>query len=549
MTHRLADMLNFPDFRFVTYGASAIQFGFFFETGSEVEWGASRSFVRDPAAMKLLMSGIRSVTVAGAVLFVVSWMLTPYLHTIVGNCLGAVRNWLVEGFRSPRALLPFARSPKPRYNVRVLIPAVAITTSLLLIRATRPAVPYDHLSEALPLSLSEAFHKSSATACHKRNPPFPFPDLISEEYWEEPHGNFPGWAPDLRHRHRENLSRPEWLPEHPPPGFSRWKAQPREKHDHEKGEKGHCPNFHHTYNPVTDPLKISNLDLEILHPLRQVFEANSVEINHIVLLSLESGRKEVFPMQPGTHLYDSIVETHAEDERDEIVDKLSRLTPVAQMVTGEYALTSQGTRNNFSDAVWQDHAADGMGGINVKGAITGSTFTLKSLLGSHCGVNPLPVDMIEEVNLDIYQPCLPHILELFNRGKNTSEADDAEPVAFQERPWKSVYMQSITDSFDRQSLLNRRLGFQQTIVKETISRSSAKYYPPKTKEINYFGYVLFFFSKFSFFFWLTIQICRVRNRAVSPGRDFRSGREQDSAVSVASHQHDASSVEGAGRLH
>ncbi|KAL1964582.1 hypothetical protein VTN77DRAFT_6756 [Rasamsonia byssochlamydoides] len=474
----------------VTYGASAIEFGFFFETGSEVEWGATGSFVRDPAAMKLLMSGIRSVTVAGAVLFVISWMLTPYLHTITGNCLCAVRNWVCEGIRSSRTLLPLARSPAPRRNIRVLIPAILIATSLLLIRATRPAVPYDHLSGTLPFSLSEAFHKSSSTACLKRHPPpFPFPELISEEYWEEPHGNFPGWAPDPQSRHKMNVKRPDWLPEHPPPGFQRWTVKSEEGNRDKKGEEDQCHFPHQTYNPVTDPLKISNLDLDILHPLRQVFEANSVEINHVVLLSLESARKEVFPMQPGTYLYDTILESHTEDERDKIVDKLSVLTPVAQMVTGEYALTSKGTRNNFSDAVWQDHAAEGMGGINVKGAVTGSTLTFKSMLGSHCGVNPLPVDLIEEVKLDFYQPCLPHILELFNQEKkNTSRADDAEPVPFQERPWKSVFMQSVTETYDRQRELNRKLGFQQTIVKETIDRSSAKYYPPKTKEINYFGY-------------------------------------------------------------
>jgi hypothetical protein len=471
------------EFRFVTYGASAIQFGFFYETGSEVEWGASGSFLRDPAAMKLLMSGIRSVTVVGAVLFVVSWMLTPYLHAVTGNCLCAVRNFIAEGFRSPKTLLPFARGPTSRWNVRILIPATIIVISLLLIRASRPVVPYDHLSATIPFSLSEAFRKSP-TACHQRHPRFPFPELISKEHWEQPHGNFPGWTPDPQSRHSGHILRPDWLPEYPPLGFQRWTKA--ERNDDKAEEKDECHISHQTYNPVTDPLKISNLDLDILHPLREVFEANSVEIKHVVLLSLESARKDVFPMQPGTPLYDEIVKTHEDKERDKIVDQLSRLTPVAQMVTGEYALTSSGTRNNFSDAVWQDRADPGMGGINVKGAITGSSLTFKSLLGSHCGVNPLPVDLIEEVNQDIYQPCLPHIFDFFNRGKNTSLSNDTD-VAFQERPWKSIFMQSITETYDRQARLNRKMGFQETVVKETLTGYSAKY-PPKTEEINYFGY-------------------------------------------------------------
>lgn len=95
-----------------------------------------------------------------------------------------------------------------------------------------------------------------------------------------------------------------------------------------------------------------------------------------------------------------------------------------------------------------------MGGLNVHGALTGSSLTFKSILGSHCGVHPLPVDLLEETGLEIYQPCLPQLFELFNTRKNPyapseiSERDDSASEALK-NPWKSVFMQSITDDYDR----------------------------------------------------------------------------------------------------
>lgn len=468
----------------VTFGASAIQFGFFFQTGSEVEWSASNSFLRDPAAMKLLMSGIWSVFSAGAVILVVSWLLSPHLHTLVGAGFEAIRNGLCKSIKAQESLLPLPVLYRSSWNLRWWMPAIAITISLLVLEASRPSVPYDHLSEALPLTLLHAFH-GKAESCPAAPIPFPFPDLISEEKWESPQGDYPGWNPGKVLKPDETPERPAWLPERLPPGFQRWKT----RHDAADGCSGRLGAYP-SYSPALDPLKISNLDLDILEPLRQAFQETSIEINHIVMVTLESARKEVFPMQASTPLYDIIVESHDDErQRNRTIDKLSRLTPVAQMVTGEYALNSKGERNNFSDVNWQDHSAPGMGGINVKGAVTGSTLTLKSLLGSHCGVSPLPVDLLEEVKYDIYQPCLPHILELFNRAKSDSSGDEAKsPEDFQERPWNSVFLQSITDTYDRQRRLNYNIGFNQSVVKETLDSPFSRYYPPKTDEINYFGY-------------------------------------------------------------
>ena len=168
-----------------------------------------------------------------------------------------------------------------------------------------------------------------------------------------------------------------------------------------------------------------------------------------------------------------------------MIDKLSRMTPTAQMLTREYATNSTGGKMAFdNDTVeWVDQIPPDMGGINVKGALTASSLTLKSLLSLHCGAMPLPVDMLEESQLEIYQPCLPHILGLFN----SKNADDGLRLV-KERPWKSVFVQSSTDDYDRQSSLIKQVGFDEKIVKETIEDPLAAHFPPKTEEINYFGY-------------------------------------------------------------
>jgi len=224
--------------------------------------------------------------------------------------------------------------------------------------------------------------------------------------------------------------------------------------------------------------------------LQEAFK--DVDIEHVVLIMLESGRKELFPTQPGTPLYDAIIESHEEKDREDAMDRLAQMTPVSQMITGEYALDSLGEPANLSEANWQDSAGPGMGGINVKGALSGSSLTLKSVMMAHCGVSPLPVELLEEVNLDIYQPCLPQILEFFNRGKkedsigkNSTRTD--QESSFLDKPWNSAFVQACTDAYDRQHFLTKQMGFDRKIIKETLIDENATYYPPKTEEVNYFG--------------------------------------------------------------
>jgi hypothetical protein len=468
----------------VTWGASSIQFGFFMQTGAEVAWAQSNSFLSDPAAMKILLSGITTVSAAATVLGLIAWLIHAHLYNLTGLGLQAIRELLMGGYKARYTLLSvpnksWLASVDLRTVRRVAI-AVSIFVSLLFLELSRPSIPYDHLSGALPLTLIEAFNKKSVTVEGCRNPNM----------------NFPLWTAGKTSSDR--WTRAAWLPQNPPSGFSRWDISPEERAENDNPSwylcsSGKEPGF---YDAKKDPLKISNLGGEIYEPLQKAFKEHSVEIDNVVLLTLESGRKELFPAQQGTPMFDALLESHKEGKREEAIDRLVKMTPVAQMLTGEYATDSKGDRANLSHATWQDTAEEGMGGLNIRGALTGSSLTFKSILGSHCGVNPLPVDMLEETALEIYQPCLPQLFQLFNEVKapvspempEVIEARDDKPEAVK-YPWKSVFMQSITDDYDRQDVLNRNMGFKDKVVKKTLShaRHGSKY-APKGQEINYFGY-------------------------------------------------------------
>ncbi|KAJ5810214.1 Alkaline phosphatase-like alpha/beta/alpha [Penicillium pulvis] len=463
----------------ITWGASSIQFGFFMQTGAEVAWAASNSFLSDPAAMKILLSGISTVSAAATVLGLVAWLIHAHLYNLTGIVLQGFRDLLIGAFKARRNILSvpsksWIASVDLRSARRIAL-LVSALISLLFLELSRPSIPYDHLSGALPLTLLDAFTKKSSTLEGCRNPAKPFP------LWPvEKTSLMDGW------------SRASWLPQDPPPGFSRWAMSPQQRAEKDNPSYYLCGDDENAFfNPKADPLKISNLDGEIYEPLQKAFQEHSVEINNIVLLTLESGRKEMFPMQQGTPMFDALIASHKEKKKEAAIDRLVKMTPIAQMLTGEYATDSKGEKVDLSEANWQDPAEEGMGGLNVRGALTGSSLTFKSILGSHCGVHPLPVDLLEESMLEIYQPCLPQLLELFNQKRMPkaieARSNNSHTSEALQNQWKSVFMQSITDDYDRQDILDENMGFKHKVVKKTMNAFKSKY-KPKGEEINYFGY-------------------------------------------------------------
>ena len=309
---------------------------------------------------------------------------------------------------------------------------------------------------------------------------FPFNETFSHVFRENPRGNFPGWMPDLDTCVANNTAFD--YESHPAPGEELPLDQSRLSEGH------NSTSIQASYDPKCDPLRVSNLDQNLLDPIEGALKSRLPLIKHVMLITMESTRKDMFPVKKDSHVYRKIQALHKTPEQVDGLDhKLAGLSHVSQLLTGE--------SSGFDDPIpkqarvpttgWRSRLNESFGGINVRNAMTGSAFTLKSLIGSHCGVEPMPVDFTEEVHGHMYQPCIPHILDLLNKQEETSKASDAD---FRSFPWESTLVQSITDTYDSQDLLDIQMGLGNVIEKGTLLDPSSKYYPPKQEECNYFGF-------------------------------------------------------------
>lgn len=503
----------------VDLGAASSQLGFFYVTGAEVRWGAATSVAADAGGLKLLLSGLIPVIAVGALILAVTCLLVPLIYLIFDSWFSAVVNSVaalisrLSGCRSSSRYLPLANSesPKPPQWRRhiVLYLTVVFFTILSYIRINRPSVPYNHMSGTLPFVLWEALSPEEKVCRSSEQKPFPISELIREELWEPASGRYKGWNPGRvklsTELEAEVAPQPKWAPETWPTGFGRWELKSNEPMDNstyaESLAKSKCPgplNIHNTYDPTLDPMRISNLDSDILEPVQKALADHKVPIKHVVLVEMESARKDVFPFKKDSYLHKMITESYGvsnDRERDELDAKLAALTPVAEQITGESSNFPQKALKSATNGPWKDPSGPDMGGINVIGAVTGSSLSFKSVLGSHCGVGPLPVDFMFETRAEIYQPCMMHILELFNQlKKERSVKSTAKDM--RSAPWRSIFMQSITGEFDNQNDLNDQMGFNTSVVKENINTGYAKHYHSDMREINYFGCVFYLFLSY-----------------------------------------------------
>ncbi|KAJ5138722.1 uncharacterized protein N7515_003570 [Penicillium bovifimosum] len=360
--------------------------------------------------------------------------------------------------------------------------------------AIRPAIPYNHMTGALPFTMLGEHSRARAMVTDT----FPLPELLADEHHEPVNGHYKGWAPTLDESGHTSYgeNKPAWAQGHLPPAFERWIVNPDEidpeislvlNTTDPKDENTTVVPRHYFYNPVQDPMRISNLDLEPLAPLQEALKDHAIPINHIVFVFLESGRKDLFPLTNTSRLYDQIRESYGpigpEDLAD-LHDKLSQVTPVAEMLTGEES--GFGSPPNSTNS--------GLGGLSFDGILSGSTLSAKSRLVNYCGLGPLPVDFMHENDIIPYQPCLMHILDLFNQRKNPTVADKNSSssanstVSHLERQWQTIYAQSVTGEFQSQTKLIEMLGFNQSLYSEDIDVEGAKYFHEGMEKINYFGY-------------------------------------------------------------
>ncbi|RJE18711.1 Sulfatase domain protein [Aspergillus sclerotialis] len=464
----------------ITLAAASSQIGFYFVTGAEVRWNAAKSVGDDPEGRKLMLSGLKPVLCAGLFLLVLSWLLASGITSVMNNWFAAVTGAFSE---ESTEQLPGANqkggSGLRRRGKQWTIIAAAVVFALWLVR---PSDPYNHISGALPLSIFYALLVNPSSNVDTSSSSFPLPDLLNPVYWEAPKGHYRGWAPTNGESLETDdypVTVPEWASPNLPRGFERW-AQKSDNSEPvaalESDDEEETDDYEtQYYDPVTDPLRITNLDHELFEPLQQALKEHDVPISHVVLVIMESARKDVFPFKSDSHLHQKILDSYEDDEAaDEVNAKLSRLSPVAEILTGESSGFPDHEPNELVKDFWNVTSRPGMGGINVNGMLTGSTLSFKSALVNYCGVGPLP------------------ILNLFNKVKdgraNSSEDSQDRMEAIRNRKWKTMFSQSITELYDKQNVLNRKMGFNQSICREHLDNRRSKHYHSGMEAINYFGY-------------------------------------------------------------
>lgn len=447
--------------------AASSQFSFYYKTGGEIRWDAAKSVGGSRQGMKMFLSGLVPTTAAAMIILTASWFATPGIYILMTRWLRSLSNfsWL------PNNQLPGGHKSSVSKLARVWTLRVGVLVAVLWI--FRPGVPYRHMSGALPFVMLGPFGESS------RGPSI-------GKLWENNHHD------PISGRVRYGEDGPAWAREPLPPGFERWALRYQSNstgpgangNDTETDEKAKFNSNY--YDPAKDPMKISNLDLELMRPLQTALQDHDVPVTHIVLVFLESGRKDLFPFKSDSRLHKQIYESYHDHDADSDADinqKLSSLTAVAERLTGE-----RSGFNQSQDTRFRPHSPGSeLGGISVDGALSGSSLSSKARLVNYCGVGPLPVDFMPETSLMPYQPCLMHIMELFNRRKQTSNSTNNHENSTLDRQWHSIYAQSVTGGFKDQTKLVKLMGFDESLYSEDIERPRAKYYHSGMENINYFG--------------------------------------------------------------
>ncbi|KAH7141589.1 alkaline-phosphatase-like protein [Dactylonectria estremocensis] len=245
-----------------------------------------------------------------------------------------------------------------------------------------------------------------------------------------------------------------WLPKGKPlAGFEDWYT-PHELH----------------YNAAADPLKTTNLDEPLRESLRDKLQ--DVPIKHVILFLLESTRNDVFPIKKDGAVWNRFQDSYPDHKIPEkAVERLSTLTPTANYVTGDY------------DDGFEHQEKPKRGGARFTNAHTASTYTLKSMVGTICGITPLIADFNLDYKRHIYQPCLPQIFDAMNKATDTDTAEASSK-------WKSYFYQAATLHYDNHDKLMAAMGYpkENTIDRDWLRSEDATHGPATLKDINYFAF-------------------------------------------------------------
>lgn len=425
--------------------------------------------------------------------------------------------------------------PSPRTAIVACFGTITVLVVVTVLQMVRPkSPPYAHMSGTIPITLIEAawLQPINSEFClphpvEDRGFPFgPFGEYFNitpSTNWiaqsslcsRENEPGPPAWleapgGPHGRHRRPHHRRPPPPPPGHHPHGPHRPGERPPRPPYNENSDNpspalldrmhdsGPAVEFVHGrtggYVPLCDPLKVSNLEAGVAQTLAEGIQTKKPRIRNVLLLTLESTRKDVFPFKKDSHAYQTILSSYSGlNATVELDEKLAHLTDTAAFLTGES--TGFNSHVHGAEKPWKSAFKYGMGGVNVHGAITQAAYTLKSLVSSHCGVEPLPVDFTEETNGRIYQACIPQILDTFSEALKDGSAKgnektpgNGEKEDYLSQEWTSAFIQAVTDQFDNQDLLNEQIGFKTTISDTNIADEGSKHYPPKQPRVNYFGY-------------------------------------------------------------
>lgn len=489
----------------IVSGMSAANFSVYVFTGAEIHWRQAKTFAGDSAAVKTLLTGLTGFLIGEALLIAGTILTARPIHSFTGGVLHVLAwpcRWVI-GRLHPclEPLLVRIRSrfqrkeqlPDPRMYEQIsleddylndsgeedegdyfldnngrnhtaaattvevirrvsdrLLPrllVIAFMISAVILRSIRPPDPvYLYLSGTLPLSMYFEGGGAANTPIDVSALPWTYNYLQGNSSLATP----PDW---------------DWMTKEAGPGFDDWK----------KGKAITKDTGLH-YSPDKNPMHISNLQNPVLDQIKDALSSGDVKIKHVILLKLESARADIFPLRKDSFMYKRIAETYKDKTIPTDVQKLiANLTPTAERLTG----FSNGFQFNDS----QVEAPKPYGSISSKNAYTTSTYTLKSLAGTLCGITPLVADFNREWEHHVYQPCLPHVLEMLNQ-QQTIYSDTPD---FTHHPWHSVWMQSVTEGYDNQDKLTPVMGFHDKKTKEILDLPNATH-PVTSEEINYYGY-------------------------------------------------------------
>ncbi len=450
---------------------SVVNVAFFAYTRSEVHW-RNAAFASDSSSRSVLMSGL--------VVFLSIFFAVFFLAAVLQSIIFPFAQGGVDIAQWPWHFIKEQRSNGQRYSQ---LPRTSSPAELSL---EKGHYPWHHdsasqwrihwapralwtvaiLSEILALLVRPSM--GSLTYISWTTPLLPFVDF--KESASILQALQPVYRADINalYDNKTALDHPvsfDWLPRDTVlPGFEDW-YQTDGQH----------------YNAAADPLRISNLEEDVLSDLKHAL--SKVSIKHVMVVVLESTRKDVFPIKKEGLIWNRFTETYGTHKQlpDAAANRLETLTQTAKHLTGDY-------QDGFSSAAGQQKK--GRGGINFNDAFSSATYTLKSMVGIMCGVWPLVADLNQEYLHHIYQPCLPQILEALTHIDNETNAATAQDAGSKRSKWRSHFLQSITLGFDHSDLGTAQFGFpRENIIDSRYLRSeAAKFGAVQLPDINYFGF-------------------------------------------------------------